>query len=78
MAFESIQADDIVLNAGGCGALLVEYDHLLKEEPNGKKEQRLFLPKSKIFQRFYCSSSLWKNKSYRFQVKLLRIKTRVI
>lgn len=49
MAFESIQADDIVLNAGGCGALLVEYDHLLKEEPEWKERAAAFSAKVKDF-----------------------------
>ncbi|MCR8645534.1 (Fe-S)-binding protein [Paenibacillus sp. N1-5-1-14] len=32
-AFEAAEVDYIVSNAGGCGALLVEYDHLLHDEP---------------------------------------------
>jgi glycolate oxidase iron-sulfur subunit len=31
-AFQDAQVDYIVSNAGGCGALLVEYDHLLHED----------------------------------------------
>jgi glycolate oxidase iron-sulfur subunit len=32
-AFKAAGVDYIVSNAGGCGALLVEYDHLLQEDP---------------------------------------------
>jgi len=32
-AFEALEADTIVTNAGGCGAFLVDYDHLLADEP---------------------------------------------
>lgn len=32
-AFEEIEADYIVQNAGGCGAMLVEYDKLLADDP---------------------------------------------
>jgi len=32
-AFREAGVDYIVSNAGGCGALLVEYDHLLKDDP---------------------------------------------
>lgn len=32
--FKSFNIDYIVSNAGGCGALLIEYDHLLKDDPN--------------------------------------------
>ncbi|KAA0548411.1 (Fe-S)-binding protein [Bacillus sp. BGMRC 2118] len=32
-AFEAIQADYIITNAGGCGAFLIDYDHLLKDDP---------------------------------------------
>ncbi|QFT87865.1 Lactate utilization protein A [Bacillus sp. THAF10] len=32
-AFEELDADYIITNAGGCGAFLVDYDHLLKDDP---------------------------------------------
>jgi glycolate oxidase iron-sulfur subunit len=32
-AFQEAQVDYIISNAGGCGALLVEYDHLLHDDP---------------------------------------------
>ncbi|WP_141430471.1 (Fe-S)-binding protein [Bacillus sp. 03113] len=48
-AFESLDVDDIVLNAGGCGALLVEYDHLLKDEVEWKDRAEAFAHKIKDF-----------------------------
>lgn len=35
-AFQYAEVDYIVSNAGGCGAILVEYDHLLNDDPNWK------------------------------------------
>jgi glycolate oxidase iron-sulfur subunit len=32
-AFEDLEVDYIITNAGGCGAFLVDYDHLLKDDP---------------------------------------------
>lgn len=43
-AFEKENVDFIVSNAGGCGALLMEYDHLLKDELD-------WLPRAKAFVR---------------------------
>ncbi|MDQ0254311.1 glycolate oxidase iron-sulfur subunit [Evansella vedderi] len=43
-AFEKENVDYIISNAGGCGALLAEYDHLLKDELD-------WLPRAKAFVR---------------------------
>ncbi|HIW33086.1 MAG TPA: (Fe-S)-binding protein [Candidatus Paenibacillus intestinavium] len=40
--FKALDVDYIVSNAGGCGALLVEYDHLLKEDQNYKESAAWF------------------------------------
>jgi len=48
-AFETLDIDDIVLNAGGCGALLIEYDHLLRDEPEWQKRAEKFAEKVKDF-----------------------------
>ncbi|MET3319054.1 UNVERIFIED_ORG: glycolate oxidase iron-sulfur subunit [Peribacillus simplex] len=32
-AFEADEVDNIITNAGGCGAFLIDYDHLLQDEP---------------------------------------------
>jgi glycolate oxidase iron-sulfur subunit len=37
-AFKEAGVDYIVSNAGGCGAILVEYDHLLHNEPEWKED----------------------------------------
>jgi glycolate oxidase iron-sulfur subunit len=45
-AFEKCGADYIITNAGGCGAFLVDYDHLLKDDPEWS--QRALSFKNKI------------------------------
>ena len=32
-AFEDLNVDYIITNAGGCGAFLIEYDHVLHDDP---------------------------------------------
>ncbi|MCE7794164.1 (Fe-S)-binding protein [Salipaludibacillus sp. CUR1] len=44
-AFEEGDFDYIISNAGGCGALLVEYDYLLKDEPEWKERAKAFSDK---------------------------------
>lgn len=46
-AFEDLQVDFIITNAGGCGAFLVDYDHLLKDDPDWKDRSRVFKEKIK-------------------------------
>lgn len=46
-AFEETEADYIINNAGGCGAILREYDHLLKDDPDWKKRASRFSAASK-------------------------------
>lgn len=46
-AFEQEQVDFIVNNAGGCGAMLVEYDHLLADDPVWKERAKAFVEKSR-------------------------------
>jgi len=41
-AFREAGADYIVSNAGGCGALLVEYDHLLGDDPEWAEDAAWF------------------------------------
>ena len=41
-AFRDAGVDWIVSNAGGCGALLVEYDHLLHDDPAWKEDAAWF------------------------------------
>ena len=40
--FKELNVDYIVSNAGGCGALLIEYDHLLHEDPVWKEQAAWF------------------------------------
>ncbi|WEZ14999.1 (Fe-S)-binding protein [Bacillus safensis] len=44
-AFEEIDADAIVMNAGGCGAFLSDYDHLLCDNPDFQKRSEAFSKK---------------------------------
>ncbi|MRG85750.1 (Fe-S)-binding protein [Salinibacillus xinjiangensis] len=46
-AFEEAEVDYIITNAGGCGAFLVEYDHLLKDDPEWKERADTFAKKIK-------------------------------
>lgn len=42
IAFENVEADYIISNAGGCGALLVDYGHLLKDDPEWAERAKAF------------------------------------
>jgi len=46
-AFEDLGADFIITNSGGCGAFLIEYDHLLKDDPEWKERAKRFTEKIK-------------------------------
>lgn len=46
-AFENLEADFIITNAGGCGAFLVDYDHLLKDDREWKDRALAFKNKIK-------------------------------
>ncbi|WP_226647152.1 (Fe-S)-binding protein [Mesobacillus subterraneus] len=44
-AFEDSGVDFIITNAGGCGAFLIDYDHLLKDDPEWKERALKFADK---------------------------------
>nr|WP_130616459.1 (Fe-S)-binding protein [Cohnella abietis] len=46
-AFQEAGVDYIISNAGGCGAILVEYDHLLHDEPEWKEGGKWFAERVK-------------------------------
>ncbi|RFU68534.1 (Fe-S)-binding protein [Bacillus sp. V59.32b] len=46
-AFEDLNVDFIITNAGGCGAFLIDYDHLLKDDPDWKERAIAFKEKIK-------------------------------
>lgn len=46
-AFEDLEVDYIITNAGGCGAFLVDYDHLLKNDPQWSERAARFTEKIK-------------------------------
>ncbi|AZB42104.1 (Fe-S)-binding protein [Bacillus sp. FJAT-42376] len=47
--FEELDVDYIITNAGGCGAFLIEYDHLLHDEPDWHDRAKAFSSKLKDF-----------------------------
>ncbi|WP_057911484.1 (Fe-S)-binding protein [Peribacillus muralis] len=46
-AFEADRVDYIITNAGGCGAFLIDYDHLLQDEPEWHERAIAFKNKLK-------------------------------
>ncbi|EJR37202.1 (Fe-S)-binding protein [Bacillus mycoides] len=46
-AFEDLNIDYIITNAGGCGAYLVDYDYLLKDDPKWAERAKQFVSKIK-------------------------------
>ncbi|OJD50507.1 glycolate oxidase [Bacillus sp. 4048] len=46
-AFEDLNIDYIITNAGGCGAYLVDYDYLLKGDPQWAERAKQFVSKIK-------------------------------
>ncbi|STO07133.1 (Fe-S)-binding protein [Exiguobacterium aurantiacum] len=48
-AFESLDVDFVITNAGGCGAFLLGYDHLLHDDPAWKDRAERFTAKIKDF-----------------------------
>lgn len=47
LAFEELNVDYIITNAGGCGAFLIDYDHLLKDDPKWAERAKHFTRKLK-------------------------------
>ncbi len=47
IAFEELNVDYIITNAGGCGAFLVDYDHLLEKDPDWHERAKAFTDKIK-------------------------------
>ncbi|MCY8508984.1 (Fe-S)-binding protein [Bacillus mojavensis] len=48
-AFEALDVDAVITNAGGCGAFLTEYGHLLKDDPEWAERAVSFVKKLKDF-----------------------------
>lgn len=46
-AFEDLKVDYIITNAGGCGAFLIDYDHLLHDDPKWRDRSKAFAEKIK-------------------------------
>ncbi|MEL3970836.1 (Fe-S)-binding protein [Rossellomorea oryzaecorticis] len=55
LAFEEYEVDTIITNAGGCGAILQEYDHLFTEAKEWKAKAKAFSGKIKDISEVLCS-----------------------
>ncbi|MEG9295459.1 (Fe-S)-binding protein [Mangrovibacillus sp. Mu-81] len=64
-AFEDSDVDYIITNAGGCGAFLVDYDHLLKDEPEWKERAIRFKNKIKDISSILVELEFHKKKNLR-------------
>ncbi|MGE6257514.1 (Fe-S)-binding protein [Heyndrickxia sporothermodurans] len=62
-AFEQTNADFIITNAGGCGAFLIDYDHLLKNEPKWYPRAKAFTEKLKDISQILVELDFHKNVS---------------
>lgn len=51
LAFEKLEVDYIITNAGGCGAFLIDYDHLLKDDTEWAERAHQFSRKLKDISR---------------------------
>lgn len=47
LAFEELEVDYIITNAGGCGAFLIDYDHLMKNDHDWAERAKVFTRKIK-------------------------------
>ena len=77
-AFEDLNIDYIITNAGGCGAYLVDYDYLLKDDPDWAERAKQFVSKIKDITAILVELDFHKRTDLRLTCKLLRIKTLVI
>jgi glycolate oxidase iron-sulfur subunit len=62
-AFEDQEVDFIITNAGGCGAFLVDYDHLLKDEHVWNERAKAFTEKIMDISEILYSLDFHKKKS---------------
>lgn len=66
-AFEKTEADFYISNAGGCGAFIQEYDHLLKDEPEWHARAQEFVSKLKDISQILVELKF--HEKYKLQVK---------
>lgn len=60
-AFAEAKVDYIASNAGGCGAMLIEYDHLLKEDAEWWAQAEHFSEQIKDISELLLRSERWKS-----------------
>ncbi|GIN88097.1 glycolate oxidase iron-sulfur subunit [Heyndrickxia sporothermodurans] len=70
-AFEQTNADFIITNAGGCGAFLIDYDHLLKNEPEWYLRAKAFTKKLKDISQILVDLDFHKNVSLKLSKQVI-------
>lgn len=60
-AFEHLETDFIITNAGGCGAFLIDYDHLLMNDPKWYPRAKAFKDKLKDITEILVELNFHKN-----------------
>ncbi|MGZ9584674.1 (Fe-S)-binding protein [Paenibacillus marinisediminis] len=58
-AFRDVKVDYIASNAGGCGAMLIEYDHLLADDSDWAETARTFVAQIKDISELLLRSNRW-------------------
>lgn len=70
-AFEHTNADYIITNAGGCGAFLIDYDHLLKNDPKWYPRAKAFKEKLKDITQILVELNFHKNNSLKLAEQII-------
>ncbi|MBL5767191.1 glycolate oxidase [Heyndrickxia sporothermodurans] len=70
-AFEHTNADYIITNAGGCGAFLIDYDHLLKNDPEWYPRAKAFKEKLKDITQILVELNFHKNNSLKLAEQII-------
>ncbi|WP_242241541.1 (Fe-S)-binding protein [Bacillus cereus group sp. BfR-BA-01309] len=70
-AFEDLNIDYIITNAGGCGAYLVDYDYLLKDDPQWAERAKQFVSKIKDITAILVELDFHKRNNLRLQPQII-------
>ena len=70
-AFDDLDVDYIVTNAGGCGAFLIEYGHVLHHDPKYAKRAEEFVSKLKDISEILVSLDFHKNNELRLPYQVI-------
>ncbi|MCP1162658.1 MULTISPECIES: (Fe-S)-binding protein [Bacillus] len=69
--FEDLNIDYIITNAGGCGAYLVDYDYLLKDDPQWAERAKQFVSKIKDITAILVELDFHKRKDLRLTPQII-------